>query len=69
MMNDVVSTIGTYSKEYLLEALEQFEDEYLTFGYYLVTDPDNGMSNCLIVTDGNQNVGIAPRVSPICIYK
>jgi len=63
--DDVVSTIGTYSKEYLLEALEQFEDNYLTFGYYLVTDPDNGMMNCLIITDGDQNVGIAPRVSPL----
>ena len=63
--DDVVSTIGTHSKEYLLEALEQFEDEYLTFGYYQATDSNDESMNCLIITDGNQNIGVAPRVSPL----
>ena len=63
--DDNISTIGTYSTEYLLETLEQFEDEYLTFGYYLATDCNDESMNCLIITDGNQNIGVAPRISPL----
>ena len=63
--DDNISTIGTYSTEYLLEALEHFDDEYLTFGYYLATDCNDESMNCLIITDGNQNIGVAPRISPL----
>jgi hypothetical protein len=63
--DDNISTIGTYSTEYLLEALECFNDEYLTFGYYSATDCNDESMNCLIITDGNQNIGVAPRISSL----